>query len=72
MKPLKVGLIGCGRFARGMHLPIIKANPKYKVVAACDLNLSAAEAVQKEFNAQYATTEPEKIAPILPLQSRLA
>lgn len=61
MKPLKIGLIGCGGFARGMHLPIIKANPKCQVFATCDLNLPAAEAVQKEFNAQYATTEPEKI-----------
>ena len=61
MTPLKVGLIGCGGFARGRHIPLIKANPKYKVAAACDLNLQAAEAVQKEFNAQYATTEPEEI-----------
>jgi len=61
MKPLKIGVIGCGGFARGMHLPIIKANPKYKLIAACDVNIQAAEEVQKEFNAQYSTAEPEKI-----------
>lgn len=61
MKPLQIGAIGCGEFARGTHLPIIKANPKYKLIAACDINLQAAEAVQKEFNAQYSTTEPERI-----------
>ena len=61
MRQLKIGLIGCGGFARGTHLPLIKANPKYKVAAACDINLQAAEAVQKEFSAQYATTEPEKV-----------
>lgn len=61
IRPLKIGLIGCGGFARGMHLPLIKANPKYHLAAACDVNLPAAEAVQKEFNAQYTTTEPEKV-----------
>ena len=57
MGSLKVGLIGCGGFARGMHIPILKNNPKYTIYAAMDIFEDAAKQVAEETNASYWTTD---------------
>ncbi|NLG52185.1 MAG: Gfo/Idh/MocA family oxidoreductase [Chloroflexi bacterium] len=58
---VRLGIIGCGGFARNVHVPNILLNNKLCVVAACDLNLQHAEAVQAQTGARYATTEPGRI-----------
>ncbi|HHV97399.1 MAG TPA: Gfo/Idh/MocA family oxidoreductase [Clostridiaceae bacterium] len=61
MKSLKVGLIGCGGFARGMHIPILMSNPKYKIHAAMDIIEEAAKAVAVSTKAKYWTTDVDKL-----------
>ena len=60
-KTVRIGVIGCGGFARGMHIRNMLQNPKFEIVAACDLDLARAEAVQDEIGAHYSTTDPEEL-----------
>jgi predicted dehydrogenase len=34
-EPIRVGIIGVGKFARDRHIPSIRANPDFQLVAAC-------------------------------------
>lgn len=61
LKCIKVGLIGCGGFARGMHVPNLTKNEKFKIHAAMDINEAAAGQMARETGAVYATTDPHKI-----------
>lgn len=61
MSLINVGLIGCGGFARGMHIPNLMKNPKYKIYAAMDINPKAAEEVAEETGASYWTDSVDKI-----------
>jgi D-galactose 1-dehydrogenase len=36
--PIRLGIVGVGKFARDHHLPSISANPRFELVAACDLH----------------------------------
>ena len=58
---VRMGIIGCGGFARGMHIPNMLRNPKYEIVGVCDLDPVAAEKAQKDAGARYATTDVEEI-----------
>jgi len=59
--PINVGIIGCGGFVRGMHIPNLKANPKFKIRAVMDINEKAASSLQADSGAEYATADVEKI-----------
>ncbi len=61
MKLLNVGLIGCGGFARGMHIPNLMKDPRYKIYAAMDINIKAAQEVAEETGANYWTDDVDKI-----------
>lgn len=61
MNCIKVGLIGCGGFARGMHVPNLKKNPKYAIYAAADINAEAAKSFGAEFGTAYATTDINRV-----------
>lgn len=47
-KQLNLGFIGCGGFARGMHLPLILKNPKYRIHSVTDISPEAAESFAKD------------------------
>ena len=50
MKPVRIGVVGCGGMARGIHLPVIAAlSDSLELVAVCDLN----EEVARETAATY-------------------
>lgn len=61
MKKLRLAIIGCGGFVRGMHVPNIKANPKFTVQATMDVSEKAATDLAQATAAAYATTDVEKI-----------
>lgn len=61
MRTLNVGLIGCGGFARGCHIPNLKKNPKYSIVAAMDINGSMAEQTATDCKAKYWTTDLNRL-----------
>ncbi len=60
-KQLGAGMIGCGGFARGVHIPNLMKNPKYKIIGAADINEDAARAVKDETGADYFTPAAEEI-----------
>jgi len=43
MKPLSIALLGCGRIARSVHLPVLNALPGARVVALADAEADALE-----------------------------
>lgn len=59
--PISVGLIGCGMFARVMHVPNLLANPKYRVHACTDINAKAADDMAASTKASYATTDIDRV-----------
>lgn len=61
MIALNVGIIGCGSFVRGMHIPILKANPKYHIYATMDVVEEAAKKLAEDTGAKYYTTDVDKL-----------
>ena len=59
--PLNLGLIGCGSFAKGMHVPLLKQNPKYHIQAVMDISEEAANQLGEETGAAYATTDVDRL-----------
>lgn len=49
MKKLRIGIVGCGGIANGKHLPAIKRNGNFEIVAVCDLIKARAEKAKKEY-----------------------
>ena len=46
---IKTAIIGCGRTANALHLPILLHNPQFQVVGAYDLILERAQAMAGHF-----------------------
>ncbi len=59
---IRVGLIGAGGFATGMHLPNLSKLPNdYSLQSVCTRTGSKANDVAKQFGAAYATTDYKEI-----------
>lgn len=59
---INVALVGTGGFATGMHLPnISKLSNKYKLYSVMNRTGHKAEAVAKQYNANYVTTNYDEI-----------
>ena len=61
MKKLNAGIIGCGGFAKGIHIPNLKNNHKYRIYAAMDISEEAAKDTAEDAGCEYYTTNVEKI-----------
>lgn len=59
--PISVGLIGCGSFAKAVHIPNLLANSKYRIHAAMDVDENAAREVARLTGASYATTDLDRL-----------
>ncbi|MCK5644234.1 MAG: bi-domain-containing oxidoreductase, partial [Gammaproteobacteria bacterium] len=59
---VRVGLIGAGGFAMGMHLPNLqKLSDKYEIRAICSRTGANAKAAATKFGAEYSTTDYQEI-----------
>lgn len=59
---VRLALIGAGGFAKGMHLPNIKANPDlFSLRAVCSRTGHNASAVARQYGAAYATTDVDEV-----------
>ena len=52
MEKLKIGIVGCGGIANGKHLPAIKNNGNFEIVAFCDLIEERAKKAKEEYGTQ--------------------
>lgn len=58
---LNVGVIGCGGFCKGNHIPNLLANPALRIRALCDLNTAVLAELKESFPVDYLTTDFQKI-----------
>ena len=54
MRKLKVGIIGCGGIANGKHLPSMKKNGNFEIIAFCYLILERAQKAKAEYGTEDA------------------
>lgn len=54
MKKLKIGIVGCGGIANNKHLPAIKKNGNFEVIAFCDIIKEKATETKEKFGTQDA------------------
>ncbi len=60
-KILNIGVVGCGGFCRGNHLPNLKENKGFRIRALCDLNSSILDELRDVYTPAYTTTDFQKI-----------
>lgn len=54
MRKLRVGIVGCGGIANGKHLPAMKKNGNFEIVAFCDLIEEKAVKAKQEYGTEDA------------------
>jgi predicted dehydrogenase len=60
MKPIRVGLIGCGSIARELHLPVLTAMADVlKLCAVCDANEAGARRTGEQYQVPWYTSVEE-------------
>lgn len=52
MEKMKIGIIGCGGIANNKHMPAIKANGNFEIVAVCDLIEEKAQKAKIDFGTE--------------------
>lgn len=60
-KQIQIALIGAGGFAKEMHLPNLKSLPQFHLRAVVSRSGHNANAVAKQFEANYATTDYREV-----------
>lgn len=61
MKPLRMGVIGCGQIAQIMHLPYLAELPQFRVAAVCDLSPMVVAAVGERYNVPVRSTDYQDV-----------
>ena len=61
-KTMNVGIIGCGGFVQGNHLPNTARNHNLRIRALCDLNEKILAELKEKYNPDYVTTDFRDIA----------
>ena len=60
-KKLIIGLIGCGSFAQGTHLPLLLPNKNCKIKAIATKSQKSADICKNKYRPDYVTTDYKKI-----------
>lgn len=56
MRPIRIGVVGCGGIARGLHLPVISAlRDVLELVAVCDKDEARASQAGRKYGVEYFT-----------------
>ena len=58
---MKVGVVGCGAFCSGTHIPNLARNPGFELVAFCDLDAKRLAALAETYRARFVTDDAEKV-----------
>jgi predicted dehydrogenase len=58
---LRLGVIGCGGFTSGKHLPNLTANPRYELRALCDLNKTNLDRASSAYRPLYSTADFKQV-----------
>jgi predicted dehydrogenase/threonine dehydrogenase-like Zn-dependent dehydrogenase len=59
---IRVGIIGAGVFAEGMHLPnLLRLKDRYEIRAVCDRSGARAQNVAKQFEVRHAITDHREL-----------
>lgn len=61
LKPLRVGVIGCGWIAENVHIPYYIENPKSRLVAICDINKEHLEKVGERYKVRNCFREYQEL-----------
>jgi len=56
-RPLKIGIIGCGRVTESFHLPALKQLPNTEVVGLADIDKARLNRVANQFRIERRVTE---------------
>jgi myo-inositol 2-dehydrogenase/D-chiro-inositol 1-dehydrogenase len=59
---MNIGIIGCGGFVQGNHLPNAHRNPNFRIRALCDLNEKLLEPLRDRYSPDYVTKDYLEIA----------
>lgn len=59
--PIRMAVVGCGSFARFVHLPNIQRSPEYILRAVVDSDVEIARKAAEEFGAEYSSNEYETV-----------
>lgn len=60
-KKLTIGLIGCGAFAQGVHLPYLLTNPNCRIKGICTQHEKTAEFCKEKYHPEFVTTSYKRI-----------
>ncbi|MHB8128316.1 MAG: Gfo/Idh/MocA family protein [Mobilitalea sp.] len=52
MEKVKIGIVGCGGIANNKHLPAIKKNGNFEIVAFCDIKKERAEEAKEKYGTE--------------------
>ncbi len=58
---INIGIIGCGMFARTIHIPNLKANPRFRIAATADVDSKAAEQAGELTGADYSCADADEL-----------
>lgn len=61
MKPIRVGIIGCGWIAQTVHIPAYIENPKSRLVAICDANKERLDEFARKYKIQNTYSDYQEL-----------
>jgi predicted dehydrogenase len=59
--PIQAVVVGCGNFARAIHLPNLQASPDYALRAVVDVDPDLARRTAEQFGASYSSTDYQTV-----------